>query len=134
MNTSNFFYCFNVSLGCCEFRLLLYIAYYCRQRPSMSHDDVKFWSNNNNREIWKGLGSEAKEKCETGLGPALPLIGFSPQIWGFRPDLGFWGFPGFFKKNLGFFWGFSRFPRKIHILECFLLESKWFFVKKGKKT
>src|SRR6218665_2769041 len=27
MNTSNFFYCFNVSFGCCEFRLLLYIAY-----------------------------------------------------------------------------------------------------------
>src|SRR6218665_854028 len=27
MNTSNFFYCFNVSFGCCEFRLLLYTAY-----------------------------------------------------------------------------------------------------------
>src|SRR6218665_3121382 len=27
MNTIVTFYCFNVSFGCCEFRLLLYIAY-----------------------------------------------------------------------------------------------------------
>ncbi len=63
--------------------------------------------------------------------------GFLPRSGVFRPDLGFWGFfletQGFswgFSKNLGFFWGFVRFPRKIHILECFLLESKWFLVRK----
>ena len=65
---------------------------------------------------------------------ALPLLGFSPQIWGFPTrsrglgfflgDLGF--FLGFFKKSQGF----VIFPRKIHILECFLLESKCFLVRK----
>src|SRR6218665_3076345 len=77
-----------------------------------------------------------EQTAQDTLDSALPLLGFSPQIWGFRPDLGFWdffletyGFSWGFSKNLGFFWGFVRFPRKIHILECFLLDKSRFLEK-----
>src|SRR6218665_1292400 len=70
---------------------------------------------------------------ESELWAALPLLGFSPQIWGFSTRPRVLGFSWGFSKNLGFFWVFFRFPRKIHILECFVLERRWFFVIKGKK-
>jgi len=48
----------------------------------------------------------------------------------FLGDLGF--FLGFLKKS-GFS-GFFRFARKIHILQCFLVESKWFLVKSEERV
>src|SRR6218665_4138931 len=61
---------------------------------------------------------------------ALPLLGFSPKILGFRSNLGFLVFSeslgfflGFF-KHLGCFLGFFIFYRKMHLFKCFWLKVR----------
>ena len=124
INIANF--CFNTFKQCLPDNII-YISSFirqagaviCQKQISVEGDGHCCHRPSSN---WETISSVATPRVFS------PDLGFSDPIQGsgfFLEDLGFsWGF----SKNLGFFWGFVRFPRKIHILECFLLvfgEKVW---------